>query len=109
MRKWTKKIEESNEKTQEKKMSLLFGLEKELRGDYTQGGSKKKKTTARQIFASFGKTYPWMPYNEEWKLQHFYQMNNSQAKEVAKVWISTELNRLEGESLWRNPSSSIAA
>src|SRR6266511_1170608 len=50
-----------------------------------------------------------MPYSEEWKLQHFYHMRSSQAKEIAKVCISTELNRLEGESLWRNPSSSTAA
>ena len=105
---WIRKIEKSKEETQEKKMSLLFGLGKELQGDYTRGGSKKDKTTARQIFASFGQMYPWMPHNKEWKLQHFYQMNKSQVKEIAKVWISTELNRIEGESLWRNPSSSTA-
>ena len=52
--------------------------------------------------------YPWMPHNEEWKLQHFYQMKDSQAKEIAEVWISMELNRLEGKRMWRNPSSSTA-
>ena len=36
-------------------------------------------------------------------------MNSSYAEEIAKVWISTELNRVEGESLWQNPSSSTAA
>ena len=33
-------------------------------------------------------------------------MKSDQAEEIAKVWISTELNHLEGESLWWNPSSS---
>src|SRR6266540_3986422 len=60
-----KKLEENKEETQEKKMSLLFDLGKELQGDYTRGGSKKDKTTARRIFASFGQTYPWMSHNEE--------------------------------------------
>ncbi len=65
LRRWIEKIEKSREETQEKKTSLLFGLEKELQGNYTRGGSKKDKTTARRIFESFGKTYPWMPYSEE--------------------------------------------
>jgi len=52
-----KEIERSREETQEKKMLLLFGLGKELLGDYTREGSKKDKTTARRIFASFGQTY----------------------------------------------------
>ena len=40
-------IERSREETQEKKMSFLFSLGKELQGDYTREGSKKDKTTAR--------------------------------------------------------------
>ncbi len=32
---WIRKIEKSKEETQEKKMSLLFGLGKELQSDYT--------------------------------------------------------------------------
>ena len=36
-------------------------------------------------------------------------MKSGCAEEIAKVWISTELNRLEEENLWRNPSSSTAA
>ena len=43
---WIRKIKKSKEETQKKKMSLLFGLRKELQSDYTQGGSKKDKTTA---------------------------------------------------------------
>ncbi|SRR6266498_2811589 len=59
------KIERSRLETQETRMLLLFGLGKELQGDYTRGGSKKDKITARRIFASFEQTYPRMPYNEE--------------------------------------------
>ena len=44
--KWTKKIERSREETQEKKMSLLFGLGKKLQNNYTRGGNKKDKATA---------------------------------------------------------------
>ncbi len=43
---WIGKIKKSKEETQEKKMSLLFGLGKELQGDYTRRGSKKDKTMA---------------------------------------------------------------
>ena len=60
-----KEVERSRQETQEKKMLLLFGLGKELLGDYTRGGSKKDKTIAQRIFASFGQTYPQMPFNEE--------------------------------------------
>ncbi len=49
-----------------------------------------------------------MPYSEEWKLQHFYQMSSTKAKEVAKVWISIELNLLEEKRMWQNLSSNIA-
>ena len=94
------KIERNRKETHERKMLLLFDLGKELKGDYTRGGSKKDKTIARRIFESFGQTYLRMLLNEEWKLQHFYQIKKDQAKEITKVWISTELNRLEGESLW---------
>ena len=36
-------------------------------------------------------------------------MRTSQAKEIAKVWISTKLNHLEGERMWQNSSSSTTA
>jgi len=90
-------------------MLLLFGLGKELQSDYTRGGTKMDKTIARRIFESFRQMYPWMPYNEEWKLRYFYQISSSKAKEISKVWISTELNLLEGERMWQNLSSSTAA
>ena len=68
LKNWFQRIERSKGESTEKRILLLFGLGKEIKNEYTRGGSKKDKTIARRLFASFKQTYPRMPFNEEWRL-----------------------------------------
>src|SRR6266511_2050983 len=92
MKKLWKKIKKAKEESTEEKMLLFFELGKELGDEYTLSGIKNYKTIARRIYKSFGKSYPWIPINKDWKLRHFRRMSNKDAEDIAQIWISTELN-----------------
>ena len=104
IKKLWRKIKKEREETTEERMLLFFELGKELGDEYTQGGIKNYKTIARRIYKSFGKSYPWIPINKDWKLRHFRRMSNKDAEDIAQIWISTELNPVEGENMWQNQS-----
>ncbi len=42
-------------------------------------------------------------------MRYFSRINVKDAEEIARNWISTELNPVEGENMWHNQSSSIEA
>src|SRR6266508_1969936 len=42
-------------------------------------------------------------------MRYFSRINVIDAEEIARNWISTELNPVEGENMWHNQSSSIEA
>ena len=85
-------------------MLLFFELGKELGDEYTLGGIKNYKTTARRIYKSFGKSYLWIPINKDWRLRHFRRMSTKDIEKIAQIWISTELNPVEGENMWQSQS-----
>src|SRR6266542_1645273 len=109
MKKLWKKIKKIGEKSTEEKMLLLFELGKELGEEYTLGGNKNYKTIAQRIYKSFGKSYPWILINKDWRLRHFRWMSNKDAERIAQIWISTELNPVEGENMWQSRSSQMEA
>src|SRR6266540_1865376 len=71
MKKLWKKIKKAKEESTEKKMLLLFKLGKELEEEYMRGGNKNYKMIARKLYKSFGKSYPRIPINKDWKLRYF--------------------------------------
>src|SRR6266540_2961340 len=42
-------------------------------------------------------------------MRYFSRISVKDAEEIARNWISTELNPVEGENMWHNQSSSIEA
>src|SRR6266498_1952447 len=84
IKKLWRKIKKAKEKTTKEKMLLFFELGKELGDEYTQGGIKNYKTIARRIYKSFGKTYPWIPINKDWRLRYFRRMSNKDAEDIAQ-------------------------
>ena len=58
IKKMWKKIERAEGESTEKKMLLLFELEKELGEEYTRGGNKHQKLIAQKVYKSFEKSYP---------------------------------------------------
>jgi len=65
-------------------MLLFFELGKELGSEYTRGGNKNDKVIARRIYKIFGKIYPWIPINRDWKLRHFRDMSTKVAEGIAQ-------------------------
>ena len=59
---------------------------------------------ARRIYKSFGKSYSWILINKDWRLRYFRRMSNKDAEEITQIWISTELNPVEGENMWQSQS-----
>src|SRR6266542_2119456 len=104
IKKLWKKIKKAKKETTEEKMLLFFELGKELGDEYTLGGIKNYKITARRLYKSFGKSYPWILINKDWKLRHFRRMSIKDAERIIQIWISTELNPVEGENMWQSPS-----
>ena len=66
-----KKIREEKGVSTKNKMLTFFKLGKELEDDQMNRGNKHDKNLAQQIYKSFEKAYPWMPFNKRWKLRHF--------------------------------------
>src|SRR6266498_6078457 len=90
-------------------MLLLFELGKELGEEYTKGSNRHYKLIARRLYKSFGKNYPWIPINKDWKLSYFKRISSKDAESIAQSWISTELNPVEGENMWQSQSSQMEA
>ncbi len=84
LKKLWKKIKERKEETTEDKMLLFFELGKELGDEYTQGGNKNYKVTARRLYKSFEKSYLWIPINKNWKPRYFRRMSIKNVKEIAQ-------------------------
>ena len=84
IKKLWKKIKERKEETTEDKMLLFFELGKELGDEYTQGGNKNYKVTARRLYKSFEKSYLWIPINKNWKPRYFRRMSIKNVKEIAQ-------------------------
>ncbi len=50
-----------------------------------------------------------MPIGTDWRMRYFSRISVKDAEEIARNWISTELNPVEGENMWPNQSLSIEA
>ena len=87
------------EELTEDKILLFFELGKELGDERTDSGNKNYRLIARRLYKSFGKSYPWILINKDWKIRHFRRMSVKDAEDIASSWISMELNPVEGENM----------
>ena len=99
IKKLWKKIGKAKEELTEEKMLLFFELGKELEEERTNSGNKNLRLVARRVYKSFEKSYPWILINKDWKIKHFRQISVKDAEDIAQIWISTELNPVEGENM----------
>ncbi len=104
-----KKLKKAKGELTEDKMVLFFELGKELGEDTVSIEEKNDKVCARRVYKSFEKSYLRIPVNKDWKIRHFSHLSVKDAEEIARNWISTELNLVEGENMWPNQSSLIEA
>src|SRR6266498_818247 len=109
IKKLFKKLRKARGEVMEDKMILLFELGKELGDDKTYIGEKNDRLSARRVYKSFEKSYPWIPIGKDWKIRYFSRISVKNAEEIARNWISTELNPVEGENMWHDQSSLIDA
>ncbi len=109
IKKLFKKLRRARGEVMEDRMILLFELGKELGDDNTCVGEKNDRLCARRVYKSFEKSYPWIPIGKDWKIRYFSRINVKDAEEIARNWISPELNPVEGENMWYNPSLFIEA
>ncbi len=104
IKKLWKKIKEVKEELTEEKMLLFFELEKELGDERTQSDNKNYKVIAWRLYKSFGKSYPWISINKDWRLRYFRRISSKDVKGIAQSWISMGLNPVEGENMWQSQS-----
>src|SRR6266542_4124601 len=109
IKKLIKKIKKAKGELMEDRIILFFELGKELGDDKTYVGEKNDRLCARRVYKSFEKSYPWISIGKDWKMRYFSRINVKDAEEIARNWISTELNPVERENMWSNQSSSIEA
>src|SRR6266498_2572302 len=109
IKKLFKKLKRAKGELIEDRIILFFELGKELGDDKIYVGEKNDRLCARRVYKSFEKSYPWIPISKDWKIRYFSRINIKDAEEIARNWISTELNPVEGENMWHNQSSSIEA
>src|SRR6266540_2120533 len=109
IKKLFKKLKKAKGELIEDRIILFFELGKELGDDKIYVGEKNDRLCARRMYKSFEKSYPWIPIGKNWKMRYFSRINVKDAEEIARNWISTELNPVEGENMWHNQSSSIEA
>src|SRR6266540_5937569 len=109
IKKLFKKLKKAKGEVIEDRIILFFELGKELGTDNIYVGEKNDRLCARRLYKSFEKSYPWIPINTGWKMRYFSRISVKKAEEIARNWISTELNPVEGENMWPNQSSSIEA
>ncbi len=84
------------------RMLLFFELGKELGEENVNVGEKNDRLCARRVYKSFKTSYPWMPIGKDWKMRYFSRISVKDAEEIARNWISTELNPVEGENMWHD-------
>ena|SRR6266498_1008485 len=82
VKKLLRKIRNKKEESTKDRILTFFELGKELGDDRTNGENKYDKNLARQIYKSFEKVYPWMPFNRQWKLRHFSRMSIKDVEEI---------------------------
>src|SRR6266542_4361530 len=109
IKKLFKKLKRSKGELLGDKLVLFFELGKELGDEKIKDGDKNDRLCARRVYKNFEKSYPWIPIGKEWKIRYFSHINVKDAEEIARNWISTELNPVEGENMWQGQSSSIEA
>src|SRR6266540_1425561 len=109
IKKLCKKLKRSKGKLIEDRIILFFELGKELGDDNISVGEKNDRLCARRVYKSFEKSYPWIPIGKDWKLRYFSRISVKDAEEIARTWISTELNPVEGENMWYDQSSLLEA
>src|SRR6266545_1615721 len=109
IKKLFKKLKKAKGELIEERMILFFELGKELGEDNIYVGEKNDRVCARRVYKSFKKSYPWIPVGKDWKMRYFNHISVKDAEEIARNWISTELNPVEGENMWHSQSSSIEA
>src|SRR6266540_2396108 len=109
IKKLLKKLKKSKGELLGDRLILFFELGKELGDDQIKEGDKNDRLCARRVYKSFGKSYPWIPIGKDWKLRYFSRISVKDAEEIARNWISTELNPVEGENMWNDQSSIIDA
>src|SRR6266508_2683300 len=109
IKKLFKKLKKAKGELIEERIILLFELGKELGNDNIYVGEKNDRLCARRIYKSFEKSYPWILIGKDWKLRYFSRISVKDAEEIARNWISTELNPVEGENMWHDQSSIIDA
>src|SRR6266540_5635873 len=109
IKKLFKKLKKAKGELIEDRIILFFELGKELGEDNIHVGEKNDRVCARRVYKYFEKSYPWIPIGKDWKMRYFSRISVKDAKEIARNWISTELNPVEGESMWPNQSSSTEA
>ena len=97
-----KKVKEAREESSKERMLLLFELRKEMGDNRTNGGNKYDKTLTRKLYKSFAATYPQLPWNKDWKMRYLNYMSTQDVEELSCIWISIELNPVEGENMWQS-------
>src|SRR6266542_2246478 len=109
IKKLFKKLRKAKGELISERILLFFELGKELGEENVNIGEKNDRLCARRVYKSFEKSYPWILIGKDWKMRYFSHINVKDAEEIARNWISTELNPVEGENMWSNQSSSIEA
>src|SRR6266542_4304404 len=109
IKKLFKKLKRAKGELIEDRIILFFELGKELGDDNIYVGEKNDRLCARRVYKSFEKSYLWIPIGKDWKIRYFSRINVKDAEEIARNWISTELNPVEGENMWHDQSSLIEA
>src|SRR6266542_3518415 len=105
IKKLFKKLKKAKGELLEDRIVLFFELEKELGNDKIYVGEKNDRLCARRVYKSFEKSYPWILVDKDWKMRYFSRISVKDAEEIARNWISTELNPVEGENMWYDQSS----
>src|SRR6266498_3661843 len=105
IKKLFKKLKRAKGELIEDRIILFFELGKELGDDKIYVGEKNDRLCARRVYKSFEKSYPWILIGKDWKMRYFSRINVKDAEEIARNWISTELNPVEGENMWHDQSS----
>src|SRR6266498_2530860 len=109
IKKLFKKLKQVKGELLEDRIILFFKLGKELGEDNIYVGEKNDRLCARRVYKIFEKSYLWIPIGKDWKMRYFSRISVKDAEEIARNWISTELNPVEGENMWNDQSSLIDA
>src|SRR6266536_2365349 len=109
IKKLFKKLKKAKGELTADRIILFFELGKKLGDDKIYVGEKNDRLCARRVYKSFEKSYPWIPIGKDWKMRYFSRISVKDAEEIARNWISTELNPVEGKNMWHDQSSVIEA